>query len=593
MSTSGGALRVTLVVRDLENSTLRPEEVAQALLALIASRDPSLLDQDAIFLQLLNATLLTAYGGGVDTAGGGQHDDSDVIAAYAPQVIAVAVLTVALFWVCLFLVVFKRRAIRARASAWGLSWRQRRSRVADASSAAPLRPERRADLRWRCPRKCRRRGSQGEDEGARSPLPKPEERVDIRLGSQEDCTKAMEFGSVDVPSHEGDEAPSPSPENRIDIRLGSLEHCTEAVEFGSVGVLPSRFEGSAAPSSSSSSASAAQSTPPSTGHSSASRGSYSPAYPPKAVATPEPPELAGYPMAMLCGFSSEGGRGLVGGAPSPPPAIPAIRRMAGDADVVVGAEGVEVPSSHPSPPVPPAAGAASRHSDAEGEATRREGRFSVAAFRPTLKAFQGPSSPSAGPLGTRRRASAPASADPMPRLPMSAWASGAGRPGASAIAEAPASVGWRGTVVAGVTRPIAAAGGAIARRISTPGRRPAATTPVASEDLRPGSAAQRWQQVRQNWQQWQRVQPAWRRPPEQPPPAAYDAVLPLVGNEVLAITQLERRLQDIRRLPSPDRQGAAEELVAEWLPERNPESGEERERVWRWLQNRKREVLDP
>eukprot|EP00933_Yihiella_yeosuensis_P026021 TRINITY_DN20208_c0_g1_i1.p1 TRINITY_DN20208_c0_g1~~TRINITY_DN20208_c0_g1_i1.p1 ORF type:complete len:523 (-),score=106.38 TRINITY_DN20208_c0_g1_i1:274-1842(-) len=88
-----------------------------------------------------------------------------------------------------------------------------------------------------------------------------------------------------------------------------------------------------------------------------------------------------------------------------------------------------------------------------------------------------------------------------------------------------------------------------------------------------------------------------KQPPPRPPPKASSAsVASAVAaartpGEVSAVTSLEARLQELRRLSKEDQRKGVRELMIRWHPDKNLEKGEESTRIFQWLQNRKREVL--
>eukprot|EP00930_Biecheleria_cincta_P048665 TRINITY_DN33946_c0_g1_i1.p1 TRINITY_DN33946_c0_g1~~TRINITY_DN33946_c0_g1_i1.p1 ORF type:complete len:536 (+),score=99.86 TRINITY_DN33946_c0_g1_i1:202-1809(+) len=95
----------------------------------------------------------------------------------------------------------------------------------------------------------------------------------------------------------------------------------------------------------------------------------------------------------------------------------------------------------------------------------------------------------------------------------------------------------------------------------------------------------------------QQSQPSPTAPPPKPPPAAQPPAVAaaLAGartpSEQAAVTSLETRLQELRRLPKEEQRRRSKELMVRWHPDKNPGRGDESTRIFQWLQNRKKELL--
>lgn len=90
--------------------------------------------------------------------------------------------------------------------------------------------------------------------------------------------------------------------------------------------------------------------------------------------------------------------------------------------------------------------------------------------------------------------------------------------------------------------------------------------------------------------------PPTASPPKPPPAAQPPAVAAALASartpcEQAALSSLEARLQELRRLPKEDQRRQSKELMVRWHPDKNPDRGDESTRIFQWLQNRKKELL--
>jgi len=646
---------VSLVVRDFESAGPSSDDVVRALLKLISSRDPLLIAQDPIFAHLVSATLLSAAGGG---SGDGDlqplqlvADDSDVTAAHAPQAVAAAIATVVGFWICIYLVCFRCPVVRkALLRVWGRCPCRCR-RVEDACVAAVS--------RWSEPAvaRCSVIGSRIRRLCASSSPIKDihaEEECSGRRWSA--CLQRLRtLGKTQPPMCESEASPrsssstvspgfqgvlpAPAPVPADGSSIGSVEleesqcsdHETEHIsvlvrnlvqEVGESTTTSGFSSGSrcASPScgtaghrssargTASHSVLAPSTTPDrawqamghSSGSSTGSWSSSSPAYPPrpKSVATPDPPELMGYPSLSEFGLQWQG-RGSPRGVPSPPPAIPGLRSpgAVGDSDQEEAVDADARQSLVPPAPPPPskARGTSAWQLAGEGSPTMQppsRRRASGWLDSDAVKAEADPEVPmrnrGRGAFWRTSSKGPPATKAPTPQsATASAPVRGHGKP-LVAVANAPlADLGWRRAAVALGSRGrhfVVSASGAIAQRLPTPTgaplvvtrlrpwhRPPTVVSPV-DDRLAQAAPPARLEQSRR-----QPVQPPWQRQPEQSSPSAHERVLPFVGSEVVAGSRLEGGVQDLTAQRHLDmNQGRRDEAVS----------------VSPWLQNRKVETLD-
>merc|ERR1712014_525957 len=81
------------------------------------------------------------------------------------------------------------------------------------------------------------------------------------------------------------------------------------------------------------------------------------------------------------------------------------------------------------------------------------------------------------------------------------------------------------------------------------------------------------------------------RRPETPTENTECHTASMAGGEAAVRVRLEKRLQELLRLPVDERRRASKELLVQWHPDKNLGRGEEATRVFQWLQNRRKELL--